>query len=141
MTANGDLSTGQLARAAGVNVETLRYYERIGLLPEPPRRPGSRYRMYPPDAIDTVLFVKRGQSLGFALEEIGQLLELNHGSNNSCADVQQLATAKLAEVDARLRDLSAIRGALSDLLAACRRGDTPACPIIKAISDGGRGHE
>jgi Hg(II)-responsive transcriptional regulator len=127
----GPLTTGALAAAAGVSVETLRYYERRGLLPVPARRP-SGYRDYPEEAGGLVRFIKRAQGLGFTLVEIGDLLSLREGED--CATVRRLAERKLADVDLRLRDLRRLQQALKDLTTRCREEGTPGhCPIVESL--------
>lgn len=122
---------GQLARAAGVNLQTVRYYQRRGLLSQPPK-PASGYRRYPAAAIERLRFIKRAQRLGFTLAEIGYLLELADGR---CAEVRALAQAKRDDVERRIADLTRVRAALDDALAACARGAPDAhCPLIDALA-------
>lgn len=137
---DGDrLLIGQVAERAGVNVQTLRYYERIGLLQDP-RRSMSGYRLYPPETVRIIRFIKRAQDLGFSLEEIEHLLELRDDRISSCEEVQDLAEAKMRDVDRRIRDLSALRGALETLVRSCQRGDERReCPILEAIEDDSNG--
>lgn len=133
------LRSGELARVAGVNVQTLRYYERRGLLPDPQRTLGG-HREYPPDAV-TVLRVVRGlQRLGFTLDEISELLDVG-AHRRPRPGLRAAATAKLAEVDAKITQLERVRQTLTDVLAAdctdlaecsCR----PGCPIPFADWDG-----
>lgn len=129
------LRTGALARLAGVNVETLRFYERQGLIPEPPRR-ASGYREYPPETVDLVLFIQRAQDLGFSLREIKELLALREVPRATCGDVVVLAQRKTAEIDAKISDLRAMRAALAKLLKGCAGGSTPIaqCPIIESLA-------
>jgi Hg(II)-responsive transcriptional regulator len=127
------LKTGELAKQAGVNVETLRFYERKGILPKPPRRQ-SGYREYPPEAATLVRFVKRAQELGFSLRQIKGLLELRQVPRATCTDVRKIATEKIADIEARIHDLEAMKAALSRLVRACSgRGPIAACPIIEAL--------
>lgn len=123
----------QLAKQARVNVETVRYYERRGLLPEPPRR-ASGYRQYSPDDLASLQFIRRAQTLGFSLKEIAELLALRVDPTMSCHDVRERAAHKLADVDAKIRALEDIRGALQRLIALCSgEGPTSACPILDAF--------
>ncbi|MEU8137013.1 MerR family transcriptional regulator [Streptodolium elevatio] len=135
--ATGGLRSGQLADAAGVNPQTLRYYERRGLLPEPERTLGG-HRVYPPDALALLRVVKAAQRLGFTLDEVAELLEAggrHHGTRRGDRDgFQARAAAKLAEMDARIADLHVIRTALvqavdagCDDLAVCATSDC--CPL------------
>jgi Hg(II)-responsive transcriptional regulator len=128
------LRTGEVARLAGVNVETLRFYERQGILPQPPRR-ASGYREYPPDTVDVVRFIKRAQEVGFSLREVRELLDLRQGSRRAPAKVRRLVKSKLADIEHKLRDLEAMRGALNELLCACEeQGGATSCPIIESLS-------
>lgn len=129
--AERELTIGQLAAAAGVNLQTVRYYQRRGLL-EQPARPTNGYRRYPAAALTRLRFIKRAQTLGFTLAEIGHLLELADGR---CADVRVLAHAKRADVDRRIADLEHLRRALDEALAACQRGDPDAyCPLVDFLT-------
>jgi MerR family transcriptional regulator, copper efflux regulator len=127
------LTIGKVAKAAQVGVETVRFYEREGLIAEPPRR-RSGYRQYPPDTVRRLRFIRRAKELGFTLKEIGELLDLRVDPSKSCADVRALANAKIADVAARMDDLSRIHSALEKLSRACRgKGPTSDCPILDAI--------
>ena len=125
---------GRVAQAAGVGVETLRYYERRGLLPDPPRT-GSGYRAYGGDAVARVRFIRRAQDLGFTLAEIGDLLALRDDPDVNCTHVRRQANAKIGQVDGKVRDLLAIRDRLVALVERCREGEASACPIIEAFDD------
>ncbi len=126
---------GALARAVGVNVETVRYYERIGLLPRPPRLHGS-IRRYPPETLRRLRFIKRAQSLGFSLDEVASLLQLAEGEH--CAETRALGEKKLGLVRRKLDELGAIRLALERLVEQCSRGGRgKGCPLIAAlVADG-----
>jgi MerR family mercuric resistance operon transcriptional regulator len=127
------LTIGTLAELAEVNVETIRYYQRRGLLQEP-SRPAGGFRHYPPEAVQRVRFIKRAQKLGFTLEEIGNLLELEDGTQ--CAEAREIAAHKLEMIEEKLRDLSAMRDTLKELVRACAMGkDTRHCPIIETLSE------
>jgi MerR family copper efflux transcriptional regulator len=124
---------GELAREACVHVETVRYYERRGLLKQPRRTAG--WRRYDDEAVRTLEFVKRAQELGFSLDEVSELLSLRSSSSErTCNRVRTRAEAKLADIDAKIRDLTAIRATLERLSRACPN-DGPAgrCPILGAI--------
>lgn len=128
------LTTGQLASKAKVNVQTVRYYERRGLIPDPPRRE-SGYRKYPQDTAARIEFIKRAQVLGFSLAEISELLSMRAGSDATCGDVKKRAEAKVADIEEKIRDLDRIKSALMELIAACQgRGPTSECPILDALS-------
>ncbi len=130
------LTTGELARRADVHIETLRYYERRGLLPRPPRN-GSNRRKYPIEALVRVRFVKRAQGLGFSLTEIQELLSLRTNPVASCGDVQAQARSKLREIEDKLRALRAMRTTLRRLIAECPGdGPTSRCNILAAFESG-----
>lgn len=128
------LRTGEVAERAGVNVETLRFYEREGILPEPPRR-ASGYREYPPETVSRVRFVKRAQELGFSLKEIKELLDLTAVPRAKSGRVRQLAQTKIAEIEHKISDLQAMRQTLMDLVCACDgRLPLTSCPIIESLN-------
>lgn len=129
------LTIGQVAKAAHVNVETLRYYERRGLVPKPPRSP-SLYRHYPEDTVPRVQFVKHAQELGFSLQEIRGLLSLRATPKARCADVKRRAEIKIGEVEAKIHALRAMVSALKRLVSQCD-GKLPAsaCPILESFND------
>lgn len=134
MTLQG-LSAGELARAATVNVETLRYYEKRGLLPEPPRKE-SGYRVYPRSAVDRLQFIKGAQVLGFTLEEIHELLNLRVDEHAGRADVRRRAQEKVEDIERKIAALEAMRAALHDLIEQCHGdGPTSECPILEAMSN------
>ncbi|MGH9585013.1 MAG: MerR family transcriptional regulator [Bryobacteraceae bacterium] len=124
------LTIGKVAKQAGINLETIRYYERQGVLPKPPRT-ASGYRMFPEDAVDRLRFIKRAQELGFSLKEIVDLLEVKPGD---CAAVRAKAQAKIADVDAKIQHLQAIRKVLMQTAAACSgRGSLSECSILQTL--------
>lgn len=127
------MTIGRLAHAAGVHVETIRYYQRRGLLAAPTRPLGS-VRRYGAEALARIRFVKRAQELGFTLEEISGLLQLERFS--ACGPARALATRKLASVDARLRDLKRMRSVLTRLIAECDSGSARGCAIIESLQAG-----
>ena len=127
-----DLTIGKLAETAGVNVETIRYYQRRGLLDEPDK-PQSGYRRYPADTPKRLRFIKRAQALGFTLTEVGGLLTLDE--SHACAETRGLATRKLALMEQKIADLTAMRKVLRSLLQQCDAGDdNAACPIIDVLA-------
>jgi len=132
MTRSAPLTIGRLARAASVNVETVRYYQRIGLLKEPVR-PLTGFRIYPTEAVARIRFIKRAQGLGFSLQDIAHLLELGDGH---CSDVRQQAETKLLKIEAQIKDLQAMRRTLKHLVNECCDGqDNHPCPIIHSLAD------
>ena len=125
------LTIGHLAREAGVNVETVRYYQRVGLIKEPVK-PENGYRTYPKKVVSRLHFIKRAQQLGFTLREIAELLEMGDGC---CSDVRARAEAKRIQVEAQIRDLTALHDTLDNLINACKKGSTsPNCPIVEALA-------
>jgi MerR family mercuric resistance operon transcriptional regulator len=130
------LTIGALAEAAGVHVETIRFYQRKGLLPEPKRPPGG-IRHYGQSDLERLRFVKSAKGLGFSLEEIGQLLKLADGTH--CREAAELAAQHLLSVQARLCELHRIEGALLQQLEACksRQGNYP-CPLIESLREHAR---
>ncbi len=131
--ATKSLTIGKVAGRADVNIETIRYYERRGLMPEPSRTE-SGYRLYDEEGVVRLRFIKQAQELGFSLEEIGELLALRVDSQNSCYDVRRRAERKLAEITRRIRSLHEMQAALVDMIGACERGETEGvCPLLETI--------
>jgi len=129
------LTIGALASRAGVGVETIRFYERKGLVRRPPR-PGRGFRVYPEDTVARIRFIRQAQTLGFTLQEIAGLLELRVTPGTDCAAVRTRAVAKVANVEARLAELERIRGALAKLIAACPgRGAVTTCTILGVLAE------
>ena len=122
----------EAAEQAGVNVQTLRYYERRGLLPKPPRR-GSGYREFPDDAVRVVRFIKRAQELGFSLDEVEELLRLRRQSGRHRARIRAVAEQKVAQIDQKIAELERMKRALETLVHACHEGAALECPIIEAL--------
>ncbi|MCA9639353.1 MAG: MerR family transcriptional regulator [Myxococcales bacterium] len=132
------MRTGELAREAGVNIETLRYYERRGLLPPPERAPNG-YRVYTAAALDRIRFIKRAQGLGFSLEEIEELMSLRPAKGRQRQRVRRIAETKLETIESKLAELEGIREALRQLVKDCEAGcDDADCPIIEALSQPGK---
>lgn len=131
------LRIGQVAESAGVNVQTLRYYERRGLIPRPDRTRAG-YRLYPEETVRLVRFIKRAQELGFALAEIEQLLLLRGDHDSSCDEVRALATVKIESIEEKIGHLSALRDALEILVQSCLRDDGHReCPLLESIGSAG----
>jgi Hg(II)-responsive transcriptional regulator len=129
------LTIGQVAAAAAVNIQTIRYYERRGLFTTPRRTP-SGYRQYGEDAVTRLRFIKHAQELGFSLKEIQELLALRVRHGAACDPVARKARQKIELVERKLRDLERIRGTLEQLAAACAaRRPTDDCPILEALED------
>ncbi len=128
---------GEVAKAAGVGVETVRFYERKGLIPDPPRRP-SGYRAYPKAVVDRIVFIRHAKELGFSLKEIGDLLSLRVARNANCARVKRRTEDKIRDIESKIRRLQRWRRTLRKLAEACdERRPTSECPILGAIEQGG----
>jgi MerR family mercuric resistance operon transcriptional regulator len=129
------LTIGRVAKAAGLGVETVRFYERQGLIKEPARSE-SGYRQYRPETIQRLQFIVRAKTLGFTLQEIGDLLDLQATPGAGCADVQTRAEAKIADIEARIAQLEAMKQTLGDLVAqCCGEGPVSDCPILDALDE------
>lgn len=127
------LTIGRLAELGGVNLETVRYYERRGLLPKPPRTEAG-YRQFPPDTAQRLRFIKRAQELGFSLEEIRDLLALRVERGN-CADVRARAQAKIADIEEKMKTLAAMKSTLRKLVNQCEQGASTECVILASLED------
>ncbi|MBW2066659.1 MAG: MerR family transcriptional regulator [Deltaproteobacteria bacterium] len=126
---------GQLAKKAGVNVQTVRYYERRGLMPEPRRR-WSGYRQYSESDVERILFIKHAKELGFTLKEVSELLSLRVEQNTTCREVKTRATAKIAEIEEKIRALERMKLALTKIADRCRgKGPISECPILEALNE------
>lgn len=132
---DASLVIGELAARTGTTPETIRYYERVGVLPAPARQGGGRYRRYVAADVERLSFVRRARALGFSLDEVRELLELADQPNRPCAEVDQLARAHLAAVDEKLEQLVALQGELQRLITACEGGSSVAeCRILGALA-------
>jgi DNA-binding transcriptional MerR regulator len=128
------LTIGDLARATGTKVETIRYYERAGLLPSPARTATGNYRAYTADQVHRLSFVRRSRDLGFTLEQIRTLLDLADRKDQSCESVDAIAREHLADVTRKLADLTALRRELKALIGQCRHGTIAECRILEALA-------
>jgi DNA-binding transcriptional MerR regulator len=136
---SGDLRIGEVATRSGVSIDTIRYYERRKLLPRAERSRGG-FRLYTPEAVERLRFIKQAQEIGLSLDEIGDLLAT--GGAAECRKVRDLLRAKLEDVDARMEAMRKFRRSLANHLAACERelkerGNTARCPVVIEISRGG----
>ena len=128
------MTIGELANKAGVNVQTIRYYEREGVLPVPHRWPDSGYRDYDEEALAQLRFIRSAKDLGFTLREIKELLDMRILRGESCVEVRQMLAGKIADIDRRQRDLKRLRRVLKKLETACRdRVSVESCPALWAI--------
>ena len=128
------MKIGEVAKAAGVGIDAVRFYEREGLIPEPARRP-SGYRMYSPDVVLSLRFIRRAKELGFSLKEISELLSLETSAEATAADVRQVAEAKLADIEERIRALQRMRRALRKATESCTgQGPTSGCSILQTLN-------
>ena len=130
------MTIGTVANAAGVGVETIRYYQRRGLIAEPPKK-GSGFRQYPEETVSRLRFIKRAQQLGFSLKEIQELLSLRLGGGASRHEVRARAEAKLGELDEKIKALGGMKKALTRLTASCcaEGGSESECPILEALDE------
>jgi MerR family transcriptional regulator, copper efflux regulator len=134
------LTIGAVAKQAQVRSETLRYYERMGLVAPPPRN-GSNYRLYPEETVRRVQFIKHAQELGFSLKEITELLALRATPDTPCADIRTRALAKINDIEAKMRTLHAMKRALTQLVEECPgEGAVTDCPILESLDAEGKAH-
>ncbi len=127
-----DLSSGALAKEAGVNVETIRYYEKIGLMLEP-FRAGNGYRVYDETGLKRLSFIRRCRELGFSLDEVRGLLGLVDGGDYTCAEVRDLSIVRLGDVRQKIRDLRKMERTLKEMVSQCDGGLVPECPIVDRL--------
>lgn len=131
----GALKIGYVAKASGIGIETIRFYERNGLIAEPPRRE-SGYRAYPHETITRLRFIKRAKELGFSLREIGELLSMRERSEAKCKDIKRQAELKLGDIDSRIRDLQKMKQAILSLKGRCSEAASlKECPILKSLEE------
>ena len=127
------ITTGELASRGGVNLATIRFYERRGLLPKPPRT-ASGYRVFPGESVQRIRFIKHAQSLGFSLEEVRELLGLWLDTHTKCSDVRQRAEQKITQIEDKIKALHAVKKALGGLVAVCScRGTDEHCPLLETL--------
>ncbi len=131
------LTRGAVAARTGCNIETIRYYERIGLLPEPPRTEGG-HRIYGEDLVKRLIFIRRSRELGFTLEEVRGLLRLVDGGAYTCAEVKAVTLDHLGTVRAKIADLRTIEKVLKDMVSQCEGDAVPECPIVDALFRGSK---
>ena len=127
---------GKLSEKTRCNIETIRYYERIGLLRMPPRTSG-KHRIYSDADVHQLAFIRRSRELGFSIDAIRTLLGLLDGGDYTCADIKRVADDHLADVRSKIAELRRLERGLKDMIAACDEGDMPDCPILEALYAGG----
>ncbi|WP_457575417.1 MerR family transcriptional regulator [Desulfomarina sp.] len=128
---------GKIAKQAGLGVETIRFYERVGLLEEPPRTKAG-YRQYPPETVDKLRFIQKSKRLGFSLQEIGELFSLRLNQNATCGDVKTKAEEKIRSIEKKIYDLTRMKEALTQLTLQCNGiGPVHECPILAALEPAG----
>jgi len=128
------LTRGELAQTTGCNIETIRYYEKTGLLPDPPRT-GAGYRIYTPAHVARLRFILRARALGFPMDDIRGLLGLDDGAAPSCAEVKLRTEHHLADVRAKIADLKRIERVLAQTAALCSGARVPDCPVLDALAE------
>ena len=135
MKTQTSLSIGAVAKESGFSIDTIRFYERQGLLPEPERRP-SGYRCYQPDILTRLRFIQRAKELGFTLEEITQLLALSQDNHKGVKGVRERAQQHVVNISQKIAELTRVRDSLAQLVDACPgHGTTDTCPILRALTD------
>jgi MerR family transcriptional regulator, mercuric resistance operon regulatory protein len=131
--AGNEIGIGEASRRTGCNIETIRYYERIGLVPKPGRT-ASRYRVFAREDIQRLIFIRRASELGFTLDEIRDLLRLAAAVPDACAAVRDVAAGHLDDVRAKIADLEKMERMLAKAVRQCERGERQGCPVIDALS-------
>jgi MerR family mercuric resistance operon transcriptional regulator len=134
MSPRQGLTIGRLATAAGVNLETIRYYERVGLMPAPDRTVGG-HRSYEPEHRARLAFIRRARELGFSVNDVRTLLALGRPGRQSCAEVKAIASDHLQQVHSKISDLSRLAAVLEEAVRRCGDGDAPDCPVIEVLGD------
>ncbi len=128
----GALSRGALAKVTGVNIETIRYYEKVGLMPDP-FRTDAGYRVYDETHLKRLSFIRRCRELGFSIDEVSGLLGLVDGGNYTCAEVRDLSIVRLGDVRQKIRDLRKMQRTLKEMVSQCDGGLVPECPIVDRL--------
>ena len=135
MKASSEIAIGELSRRTQCNIETIRYYERIGLLPQP-RRPDGWFRRYDGDDVARLRFIRRARQLGFTLDQVRAFMRLagSDGDDEACAEARSLAADHVVDIRAKIADLQAMERVLSDAICECESGQQPRCPLIEVLS-------
>lgn len=132
-TTSSPMTIGALSQRTGCNIETIRYYERIGIMPKPPRTQGG-HRLYAAAHLKRLAFIRRSRELGFGLEQVRDLLRFVDGGRYTCSQVKAITVEHLDEVRARMKDLKRLEKVLKTMASQCNRGKVPQCPVIEALS-------
>jgi DNA-binding transcriptional MerR regulator len=127
------MKIGELAEKAGLNAQTIRYYEREGILPEPRRRYDSGYREYEEDALQRLLFIKQAKNAGFKLSDVKQLFELELLPEEACSDVGKLLSVRIVELDTKIKELKTFSKSLKQLKIACDESENGRCPVLENL--------
>ena len=129
------LTIGKVAYLTQVGIETIRFYERQGLIDQPPRKP-SGYRQYPPETVERIRFVRRAKQLGFTLKEIKELLSLRIDPNSTCGDIRERSLVKIGDIESRIQTLQRMKQSLKELTLACDgQGTVSECPILESLEN------
>ena len=127
-------SIGELAKLTGVNLETIRYFERIGLL-KPPQRTEAGHRLFAPEHVERLLFIRHARDMGFSQDDVRTLLKLSDGELTSCGEVKDIAAAHLDSIRQRIEKLQRLESLLASTVAKCSGGKVPTCPVIEALME------
>jgi MerR family mercuric resistance operon transcriptional regulator len=131
---NADITIGEASRRTGCKIETIRYYERAGLMPAPPRSSGG-YRLYGEALLKRLNFIRRGRELGFSLNRVRELLALAEGGGSNCREVKAATLDHLSEIESKIADLNRMAEVLKQKAALCEGGNVPDCPILETLFD------
>ena len=131
---NADITIGEVSRRTGCKIETIRYYERAGLMPAPPRSSGG-YRLYGEALLKRLNFIRRGRELGFSLNRVRDLLALAEGGGSNCREVKAATLDHLSEIESKIADLNRMAEVLKQKAALCEGGNVPDCPILETLFD------
>jgi MerR family transcriptional regulator, mercuric resistance operon regulatory protein len=135
MNTNPRLTIGALSARTAVNIDTIRYYERLGILPKPPRSSGG-HRLYADEHKQRLLFIRRARELGFSLDQVRVLLGLSGGRRVTCGAVKSITEQHISDIRRRVKDLERLERVLTEMVTQCRGGEMPDCPILNALGGG-----
>ena len=132
----GRMPIGEMSKLTGCNIETIRYYERIGVMPDPVRSTGG-HRLYVVEHLKRLTFIRRSRELGFTLKQIRELLAMVDGGAFTCNEIKEITTGHIGDVRRKIADLRRLERVLADMASRCDRGEVPDCPVIDALFEGG----